>query len=77
MKVVFTHTDFRIYWPARLDALNSLLTAKGIEFFVVEISGAGSPYNFAGVKGTSRNSGIVFSLIKRWRRSKQLLQIKL
>ena len=48
MRVVFTHTDFRIYWPARLNALNTFLTGKGFEFFVVEIAGAGSPYNFAG-----------------------------
>ena len=48
MRVVFTHTDFRIYWPARLNALNSFLTGKGFEFFVVEIAGAGSPYDFAG-----------------------------
>lgn len=48
MRVLFTHTDFRIYWPARLNALNTFLTDKGFEFFVVEIAGEGSPYNFAG-----------------------------
>jgi glycosyltransferase involved in cell wall biosynthesis len=47
MKVVFTHTDFRIYWPARLDALNIFLKSKGIAFEVVEIAGRGSPYDFA------------------------------
>jgi glycosyltransferase involved in cell wall biosynthesis len=47
MRVVFAHTDFRIYWPARLNALNSFLTVKGIEFWVVEIAGVGSPYSFA------------------------------
>lgn len=47
MKIVFTHTDFRIYWPARLEALQKELTSKGITFNVIEISGAGSPYSFA------------------------------
>lgn len=48
MKVVFAHTDFRIYWPARLKALNNFLHSKGIYFEVIEIAGAGSPYNFDG-----------------------------
>ena len=53
MKIVFTHTDFRIYWPARLNALNTFLQNKGIDLEVIEIAGAGSPYNFA---GTSNNN---------------------
>lgn len=46
MRIVFAHTDFRIYWPARMKALNSFLTARGISFEVVEIAGGGSPYSF-------------------------------
>jgi glycosyltransferase involved in cell wall biosynthesis len=46
MKIVFTHTDFRIYWPARLTRLHSYLAEKNIELQVVEISGKGSPYEF-------------------------------
>lgn len=48
MKIVFIHTDFRIYWPARLQALYSFLQKKGIDMEVIEIAGAGSPYAFAG-----------------------------
>ncbi len=47
MKVVIIHTDFRIYWPARLMALSSYLENKKMELHVVEIAGAGSPYAFA------------------------------
>lgn len=47
MKVVILHTDFRIYWPARIKALYSYLQSKKIELVVVEIAGAGSPYAFA------------------------------
>lgn len=47
MRVVFLHTDFRIYWPDRLIALKSYLEEKGIELRVVEIAGQGSPYQFA------------------------------
>jgi len=45
--VVFLHTDFRIYWPARLASLNEYLWGKGIELRVIEIAGKGSPYEFA------------------------------
>ena len=48
MKVVFTHTDFRIYWPARLMTLTKFLAEKNIKFDIVEIAGEGSPYSFAG-----------------------------
>jgi len=47
MKVVITHTDFRIYWPARLNALTAYLNNKSIELEIVEIAGAGSPYDFS------------------------------
>jgi 1,2-diacylglycerol 3-alpha-glucosyltransferase len=47
MKVVFVHTDFRIYWPARLKAVKEYLHRKEISVEVIEISGKGSPYSFA------------------------------
>ena len=47
MKIVFIHTDLRIYWPARLKALDAYLKEKGHELFVIEIAGKGSPYSFA------------------------------
>lgn len=48
MYFLATHTDFRLYWPARLNALNHFLDAKGHALHVVEIAGKGSPYAFAG-----------------------------
>ncbi|MBN1182644.1 MAG: glycosyltransferase family 4 protein [Bacteroidales bacterium] len=47
MKVVFIHTDFRIYWPLRLRYLKEVLESIGHELLVIEISGKGSPYSFA------------------------------
>ena len=47
IKVVALHTDFRIYWPARLNALHSFLKDKGISLEVIEIAGKGSNYAFA------------------------------
>lgn len=46
MKIVALHTDFRIYWPARLKALNSYLIERESSLDVIEISGKGSPYAF-------------------------------
>ena len=48
MKVVITHTDLRLYWPARILALQQALENRGDELFILEIAGAGSPYAFAG-----------------------------
>ena len=48
MKVAVIHTDFRIYWPARLQALNAFLHKYAINMEVIEIAGVGSPYAFAG-----------------------------
>ncbi|NTU90513.1 MAG: glycosyltransferase family 4 protein [Chlorobiaceae bacterium] len=47
-KVAIVHTDFRIYWPARLKSLSDFLAEKGVVLSVIEISGKGSPYDFAG-----------------------------
>lgn len=48
MRIAIAHTDFRLYWPARLNALSQFLDAKGHILHVVEIAGKGSPYAFAG-----------------------------
>lgn len=48
MKIVITHTDFRLYWPSRLAALSRLIREKGHSLQVIEIAGKGSPYAFSG-----------------------------
>lgn len=53
MKIIALHTDFRIYWPARLKALSKALHKCGDSLDVIEIAGAGSPYAFAGNNDTS------------------------
>ena len=60
MKVVFIHTDFRIYWPARLRALACFLKSKQISLSIVEIAGAGSPYAFAQKNNENGNWHILF-----------------
>ncbi len=55
MRVVFVHTDFRIYWPARLVTLHDFLQLREIELCVIEIAGAGSPYEFE--KGNNNHPG--------------------
>lgn len=52
MKVVVLHTDFRIYWPARLSALHAFLQHRGISLCVIEIAGKGSNYSFCGAQAT-------------------------
>lgn len=47
MKVVFCHTDLRLYWSKRLAALAAFLQKYNVEMWVVEIAGKGSPYAFA------------------------------
>lgn len=47
MKIVALHTDFRIYWPARLQALNEALNKRGDTLEIIEIAGKGSPYSFS------------------------------
>lgn len=46
MNIAIVHTDFRIYWPARLHALHALLVSKGHTLTVIEITGQGSDYAF-------------------------------
>jgi glycosyltransferase involved in cell wall biosynthesis len=52
MRVVITHTDLRLYWPARIAALQEALTRRGDQLFIVEIAGKGSPYSFCGNEPT-------------------------
>lgn len=47
MKIVAIHTDFRIYWPARLQHLSGGLRKRGDSLTVIEIAGRGSAYAFA------------------------------
>jgi glycosyltransferase involved in cell wall biosynthesis len=51
MRVVFTHTDFRLYWPRRLKALRAFLANRAAELHVVELAGRGSHYAFAAEGG--------------------------
>jgi 1,2-diacylglycerol 3-alpha-glucosyltransferase len=48
MKIVFLHTDFRLYWPPRLRRLGDYLSSLGHSLDIIEIAGKGSPYAFAG-----------------------------
>lgn len=47
MRIVIIHTDFRIYWPARIYALQQLLKDNRMSLYIIEIAGAGSPYSFS------------------------------
>ena len=60
MKVVIAHTDLRIYWPARIRALQDELEKDGRELFIIEIAGKGSPYAFAD------NAASTFEQRKNW-----------
>lgn len=60
MRIIALHTDFRIYWPARLKALQTLLEQRGDTLIVVEITGKGSPYAFAGKKKADLDWNILF-----------------
>jgi glycosyltransferase involved in cell wall biosynthesis len=46
-RIVIVHTDFRLYWPSRLKALNAYIKKMGdLDLSIVEVSGKGSPYSF-------------------------------
>lgn len=47
MRIVFTHTDFPLYWPKRLASLHQYLAERDANLHVVELAGKGSPYAFA------------------------------
>jgi len=51
MKIIFLHTDFRVYWLPRLRFLNAYLKKRGHQLHVIEIAGAGSPYAFSQARG--------------------------
>lgn len=47
MKIVFTHTDYRAYYPPRLLALQTFLEARGDELYIVEVSKESVDYGFS------------------------------
>lgn len=53
MRVAILHTDFRIYWSARLYALHQYLKDHAVDLQVIEISGMGSPYRFSDSDSTT------------------------
>ena len=57
MKLLLCHTDYRVYWPARLRALRQFLAERSVEMRVVEIAGTGSPYAFAEASSGDRSNG--------------------
>jgi glycosyltransferase involved in cell wall biosynthesis len=48
LRVVFVHTSFALYWPARLAALQRLLVRHGCELHAIEVTTDPGPYSFAG-----------------------------
>lgn len=46
MNIVALHTDFRLYWSSRLEALSEYLKLNQSNLDVIEIAGQGSPYSF-------------------------------
>jgi glycosyltransferase involved in cell wall biosynthesis len=42
LKIAIIHTDFGLYWCARLKALTEVLAKSGFEIFIIEISGISS-----------------------------------
>jgi glycosyltransferase involved in cell wall biosynthesis len=56
LRVVFVHTSFALYWPARLAALQRLLTRHGCELHAIEVTADPGPYSFAG-KGAGNSDG--------------------
>jgi glycosyltransferase involved in cell wall biosynthesis len=48
LRVVVTHVDFPLYWPARLKALHQRLREHGAELIVLEAASGGGAYGFAG-----------------------------
>ena len=59
MRVVVTHTEFRLYWLARLRDLERFLQERGAELIVVEVAGRGSPHEFAGPSSAGGTSNWV------------------
>jgi glycosyltransferase involved in cell wall biosynthesis len=53
MKIAFAHTDLRLYWPARIAALQALARGRGAQLRVLELAVGGSPYAFAGAAGAA------------------------
>jgi glycosyltransferase involved in cell wall biosynthesis len=47
MRIVATHMDFSLHWPARLQKLKDVVEANGGELQVIEVATRGSPYEFS------------------------------
>lgn len=78
MKIVALHTDFRLYWPARLKALANALQQRGDSLHIIEIAGKGSHYAFAQQNNTSNlNWNILFPNDKPESLSGKTIQPKL
>lgn len=60
MKIVALHTDFRIYWKARLSALARKLHDRGDSLYVIEIAGKGGNYSFL---NTADNSDLSWKVL--------------
>lgn len=54
MRIAIVHTDFKIYWPARLHAIQQLLLKNNMDLHIIEIASDGNPYSFA--KDDNKNS---------------------
>jgi glycosyltransferase involved in cell wall biosynthesis len=46
--VAITHTNFSLQWPRRLEVLRQFLDVQQADLEVVEVTGHGGPYSFAG-----------------------------
>jgi glycosyltransferase involved in cell wall biosynthesis len=46
--VAITHTNFSLQWPRRLEVLRQHLHARQADLEVIEVTGHGGPYSFAG-----------------------------
>jgi len=47
MRIVATHMDYSLHWPARLQKLKEVVEANGDELQVIEVATRGSPYEFS------------------------------
>ncbi len=56
LRIVATHMDFFLHWPARLARLKDVVEANGGELQVIEVAARGSPYEFSRT-GPAADSG--------------------
>ena len=55
LRIVVTHLEFSLYWPARLHALQAALRARGDELHAIDVSTKGSPYEFSTMSEATQN----------------------